>query len=111
MIKHHNNLVNKTSQVERTFGFWKYGSAPVDDDKISFSGDNFSSRTKLFMDIAKKMTSIQWNKVMSSATEYISKYDSTRSRSASPAFVQEDDDEDEMGVDMAALDEDSDLDV
>ena len=100
-----------SKQVERALGFHKYGSQPVEDDKISFSGDNFSQRTKLFVAIAKKMSAPQWKKVIDGANGFTSKYKTSRSRSASPACFQGDDDDDTMDVDMAALDEDSDLDA
>ena len=93
--------------MERALNFWQYGTRPQADQKIAFSGDNYAERTAVFVKQAAVMSQLQWKKVMDGAFEYTFKYACGRSRSPSPALI------DENGgtkvFNMAARDEDSDL--
>ena len=94
-------------KVERALGFWQYGTRPLDDQKLAFSGDNYAERTAVFVNQAASMSPLQWKKVMDGGFEFIPKYAKNRSRSPSPALVSEN-----GGVkvfNMATRDEDSDL--
>ena len=95
--------------MERALGLWQYGTRPQDDQKLAFSGDNYAERTAVFVNQAALMSPLQWKKIMDGGFEFIFRYSSSRSRSPSPALLSEN--SEAKVFNMAARDEDSDLDL
>ena len=95
--------------MERALDLWQYGTRPQDHQKIAFSGDNYAPRTAIFVKQAALMSQLQWKKVMDGAFEFTFKYAGSRSRCASPSPSLINENGEVNVFNMAARDEDSDL--